>query len=84
MRFGTTLGVIFTILLTIKTKGKILMNKNDKNNRLAICMMLGVCLGAGVGIIIGVICGNIPIGLCGGIPVGSGLGIMFDSIIKKK
>ena len=60
-----------------------LMKKNDKNNRLAICMMLGVCLGAGVGMIIGVICGNIPLGLCGGIPISSGLGIMFGSIRKK-
>ncbi|MEE1250934.1 MAG: hypothetical protein UHU19_17145 [Lachnospiraceae bacterium] len=59
------------------------MKKNDKNNRLAICMLLGVCLGAGVGIIIGVICGNIPLGLCGGIPISSGLGIMFGSIRKK-
>lgn len=60
------------------------MNKNDKNNHLAICMMLGGCMGAGVGIMVGVICGNIPLGLCGGIPIGNGLGIMFGSIRKKK
>ena len=39
------------------------MNKNNKNNHLAICMILGVCLGAGVGIMVGGICGNIPLGL---------------------
>lgn len=58
------------------------MKKDDKN-RLPIGMLAGICLGAIVGFIIGEICGNVPIGLFG-IPIGSGLGIVFDSIRKKK
>lgn len=57
--------------------------KKNSNSSLPIGMLAGICLGAIVGFIIGEICGNVPIGLFG-IPIGSGLGIVFDSIKKKK
>lgn len=57
------------------------MQKDDKN-RLPICMLVRICLGASVGLIIGAICDNVPLGLIG-IPIGSGLGIVFDSIKKE-
>lgn len=57
--------------------------KKNNNSSLPICMLVGICLGAIVGLIVGELCGNVPIGLFG-IPIGSGLGIAIDSIRKKK
>lgn len=57
--------------------------KKNSNSNLPIGMLAGIILGAIVGLVVGELCGNVPIGLFG-IPIGSGLGIIFDSVKKKK
>ncbi len=57
---------------------------NEEENNLALCMSVGMCIGAGLGSVIGILTKNLTMCMCFGIPIGMSLGVAIGSLLNSK